>query len=344
MFDGLVGNVHVKERLRRMINAGRLAHSLLFAGPEGVGKKQFALEIARSLVCPCKSGDSGCGECAACRRAVAFSFPNPTPDKKDEFKNVFFSEHSDVGMVVSYNRYILVDAIRDLEAEANFMPYEAAARVFIIDDADRMNIQAANALLKTLEEPPATSYIILVTSRPDRLPSTILSRCQVVRFAGVPAGELENYLVDAKGSSPDDAAIAARVCKGSIGRAIDMDVDAFKASRELMLEVVESAIKHRDLGVMLQIAEQINDTRNKGRFESSLEMLETLVRDILVIRVGGERVVNSDISKRLAKFAEAAPAAALSGWLAKIEQINADLKVNINRRIAADALFVQMAA
>src|SRR6185436_10040923 len=103
-----------------------------------------------------------------CHRADKFNIPKAN-DNRDEFKRVFFSEHSDIGLVTAYKNNILIDAIRSLETEAHFRPYEARARFFIIDNADKMNLESSNALLKTLEEPPLTSHIFLITSRPNTL-------------------------------------------------------------------------------------------------------------------------------------------------------------------------------
>ena len=99
------------------------------------------------------------------------------------------------GLLIPFNKNILVDAVRDLEREAYFRPFEAPARVFIIEDADKMNDAASNALLKTLEEPASTSYIFLISSRPDSMLQTIQSRCQVIRFACLEAREIEEYLL-----------------------------------------------------------------------------------------------------------------------------------------------------
>src|SRR5687768_2781213 len=170
MFDNIIGNDHLKQSLSRLAAAGRLPASMIFAGPEGVGKRLFAIEAARSLVCRVSQGIP-CGECPACIRTGQIVLPEL--DDKDDFKKVIFSHHPDVGMVAAAKRFILVDAIRDLENEAHFRPYEGAARTFIVDDADRMNDAASNALLKTLEEPAETSRIILITSRPDSLLPTI---------------------------------------------------------------------------------------------------------------------------------------------------------------------------
>src|SRR6266404_4009006 len=151
MFSGIVGNAHIKQILKRFLKSGRVPNSLLFAGAEGVGKRGFALELAKTFVCQNRENAEACDHCPACKRAEIFHIPKP--DKKEDFEQVFFSEHADVAMVAAYNRNILVKAIRDLERQANFRPFEGKARVFIIDDADKMNDAASNALLKTLEEP-----------------------------------------------------------------------------------------------------------------------------------------------------------------------------------------------
>src|SRR2546421_9743273 len=175
--------------LRRLIAADRVPRSFLFAGDDGVGKRQFALELAKAFVCKEPVGGEACDACAACRRAGVFAFPKA--DDKDAHKKVILSEYPDIGTVIPYNRNILVDAIRDLEREANFLPFEGSARLFVIDEADKMNDAATNALLKTLEEPPPTTYLFLITSRPDSLLPTIRSRCQTLRFAPVETAEIE---------------------------------------------------------------------------------------------------------------------------------------------------------
>src|SRR5215218_5209305 len=199
MFDSLIGNERAKETLRKMLRLGRVPGALLFVGEEGLGKRSFALELARALNCKDRRGVEGCGACPACERIVKFQYP--AADDKDEFKKVIWSEHRDVGMVRPYNRNILVDAVRDLERESNFRPAEGAARVFIIEQAECHNPpaankdSAANALLKTLEEASPTTHIILITSRPSGLLPTIRSRCQTVRFAPLAPEELESFLV-----------------------------------------------------------------------------------------------------------------------------------------------------
>ncbi len=344
MFDRLIGNPNAKITLRRLISGGRVPHSFLFAGDKGVGKRQFALELGKSLLCREPVSGEACGVCAACRRCESFAFPKS--DDKDAHKKVILSGHSDLGTVIPYNRNILVDAIRDLEREANFLPSEGNARVFIVDDADKMNDAATNALLKTLEEPAATTYIFLVTSRPDKLLPTIRSRCQMLRFAPVETSEIEKFLIADRAFSHDEARLAARLSRGSVGRAVSMDITALRTMRQRMLDVLTSSILASDRAALLKTSEEMNDAKNKDGFEESIDILESLIHDVWKLSVGeaGSEITNADLENELTSLAGPADRDALSSWLAAIETLRANLIVNINKRVSTDALFVSMTA
>ena len=347
MFKGLIGNDGVKQRLKHLLANRRLPNSLLFAGDDGVGKQQFALEIARAFVCRGEDDERPCGVCSACTRVGGFVIPaEPTDKNKDEFKKVFFGQHLDVGKVVKFRRTILVDAIRDLERNANFQPYESAARFFIVDEADRMNAEASNALLKTLEEPAPTSYIFLITSRPDALLPTIRSRCQTLRFAPVAIDEIEQFLINDQAFSHDEAKLAARLSRGSVGRAMAIKVDEFREQRTLMLDAVRNSIVTGDAASLLRISEEMNDAKRKDRFEENLDILESVIHDIWTLRHGGDpsKIVNTDIALGISEMAERSYDRDLPGWLTDIEEMRRTLAVNINRRVATDALFTAMAA
>jgi DNA polymerase-3 subunit delta' len=344
MFERLAGNTFVKTALRRLMESGRVPNSLLFTGIDGIGKKQFAIELARAFVCKDTNGAEPCEICSACKRAGVFAMPKA--DDKDAHKRVIISEHLDIGIVIPSGRNILVDAIRHLEAEANFRPFEGRARVFIVDDADRMNEAAANALLKTLEEPATTTHLILITSRPDALLPTILSRCQQLRFSPVSEHDIERYLAEHKGYHEHDARLAARFALGSIGRAIEIDLADLKGRRERMLDVLESAAFRGDLVSLLRASEAIADGKEKERFEESLGLLQSLINDAWQIAVGGPAVrsKNPDLADKLTYIAEEAGKDKLAVWNSDIENLRSSLDVNINRRIATDALFTKMAA
>jgi DNA polymerase-3 subunit delta' len=343
MFGKLLGNNQIKIILRRMLANERVPHSLLFVGEDAVGKRQFALELAKAMVCQNPSDFEACDACPSCRRADKIT--HPKPDDRDAHKEVIFSEHPDIGSVIPYNKNILVDAIRSLEKEANFRPYEAKARFFIIDDADKMNDAASNALLKTLEEPAPTTYLFLITSRPDALLQTILSRCQTLRFAPIPADDIENYLLETGKYAGDDAELLARLSNGSIGRALEMDLVKYREQREAMIKVLQSLLIQENRAVLLKTAEEINDAKNKEHYEQFLDILQTLVHDLWSLTLGGDEfsIINRDYKSQLKILAEKADAKRLAKWLAEIETMRELFAVNLNKKIAADALFMQMA-
>lgn len=344
MFTELTGNATAKAQLKRLIVGRRVPNALLFAGPEGVGKKLFAVELARAFVCGDPVDSEGCGKCSACLRAGEIVIPNA--EKGEEYDRVFFGQHADVGMVVPFKRNLRVGSIRSLEREANFRPYEAAVRFFIINDADKMNDSAANALLKTLEEPPATTHIVLIASRPDSLLQTIRSRSQMIRFSPVLANEIEALLTQKHSFSTDDARLAARVSGGSIGRAVAVDLEQFRSARERLLIIVANAARGRGRAEMLQIAEGLNDAKSKDDFEENLAILETLIHDVWRVASGGnpDELTNSDIRDQIAGIARVLPQSRPAAWLAEIETMRQNFAININRKIATDALFVKMAA
>jgi DNA polymerase-3 subunit delta' len=239
----------------------------------------------------------------------------------------------------------LVDAIRELETEANFRPFEAPARFLIIDDADKMNDSASNALLKTLEEPPPSSYIFLVSSRPDALLSTIRSRCQMLRFAPIEPKEIEKYLVKTKQLSSTDAALAAKHSGGKLGDALNMDLEKFRVQRGAMFKVLESILIKENRAELLRVAEEMNDAKNKDEYEARLTHLQNLIHDVWALRNKADEkiLINVDVHNDLRKLAQNAESKRLSAWLAEIETLRENLAVNLNRKIATDALFMQMA-
>jgi DNA polymerase-3 subunit delta' len=347
MFDELIGNERAKEILRRMLRQRRVPGALLFAGESGLGKKLFALELARALNCRQPRGEEACGVCTSCARIGRFQLP--AADDKDEYRKIIWGEHKDVGLVRPYNRTIYIDAIRDLERESNFRPFEGRARVFLIEEADALNERnepSANALLKTLEEAPPTTHLILVISKPASLLPTIRSRCQTVRFAQLSVEEVEKYLVETRARAGEEARLAARLSGGRPGVAREVNLDAYRGRRDAMLVVVEALAQGNDRARLLRSAEELGDAKNKDEYEPRLDVLELLIRDLWMLALTGEGagVVNEDLRERLSRLASGLRPARAARWLARVEELRAQLTVNVNRRVATDALFLSMAA
>ena len=345
MFSTLIGNDEAKETLRRLLASGRMPGSLLFSGEEGVGKKLFALELAKTLNCRTRAGVEACDECASCKRITKSTFP-AFADAVDNRERMIWSEHGDVAMIRPYLQIIRVKPIRELEREANFRPFEGAARVFIIEDADYLNESSSNALLKVLEEPPRTSYLILTTTNPSALLATIRSRCQVIRFAPVPAAQIEKFLIEQKDVSATDAQLLARAAKGSLGRACATDLEDYREKRDAMFEVLKALTLTGNRAQLLRSAEGLGAARDRADYEESLAILETLIRDAWGLALGRspETIANIDVLTELKRIAAELRSEKAAAWLSQIEELRGTLEVNINKKIASDGLLLKMAA
>ncbi len=344
MFDRLTGNHRAKETLRRMLAARRVPGALCFAGEAGVGKKLFALELAKALLCRAPGGLEACDKCASCVRVARIAYP--ASDDNEANKKIIWSEHTDVGLVRPAGRFINVALMRDIERETNFRPYEGAVRIFIIEEADQLNEASSNALLKTLEEPPATSHLILLTSRPAALLPTIRSRCQMIRFAPLNHEEIEAHLLSSDKKIPAaDARLLARAARGSIGRALAINAKDYRARRDAMMDLVSALAPTPDRARLLRTSEEWTDAKHKDEYESRLEALEVLLRDVWTLALGAsaEQLVNDDLRAQLAKLSAGVTSRRAARWLSQIEQLRAQLTVNVNRKVATDALFLALA-
>jgi DNA polymerase-3 subunit delta' len=344
MFDQLIGNERVKKLLRCMLESARLPGAMLFSGEDGVGKKLFALEIARALNCRNPQGVEACGDCPACKRTLKINYP--TGEDADDFKGIIWTDHPDVGLVVAPKRVLQVAQMRAIEDAANYRPFEGNARIFIVDDADKLNESSSNALLKILEEPPPTSHLILLTSRPAWLLPTIRSRCQIIRFSPIAAAEIETYLTQNKIANAAEARVRARVARGSLSRALEVDLADFIEQRNAMLEVVEALALSDDRLQLLRSAEQLNEAQYKDEYETRLDVLETLIRDLWLLSLDADAktIVNDAVLPQLKRMATGLDSKRPAIWIGQIEEMREQLIVNINRKPATDALFLTMAA
>ncbi len=345
MFSKLIGNDEVKATLLRLLSSGRLPGSLLFTGEEGIGKKLFALELAKALNCRNRQGVEACDECSSCKRIDRSTFP-PFNDDDDDKERIIWSEHADVAMARPYKQIIRIPVMRELEREANYRPFEGAARIFIVEDADYLNEPAANALLKTLEEPEPTTRLILTTTNPTALLATIRSRCQIIQFAPIPASQIEEFLIEHKGVSTKDAQLLARISRGSLGRACEADVETYRERRAAMLRVLHALTITGDRAELLRSAEELAAAKDRDEYEQRLSVLEALIRDAWALSLGRpkESIVNVDVLGDLQVIADHLRSAQAASWLRQIEELRGALEVNLNRKIASDALLLAMAA
>ena len=326
-----------------MLATGRVPGALIFAGVEGVGKKLFAIELAKALNCLQPREAQACDCCAACTRIERFKASSS--DEAESTKSIVWSDYPDVGLLRAANRTFTVDQIRELESEIHFRPYEGKRRVLLIDEADKLNEASSNALLKTLEEMPATSHVLIVTSRHAALLPTIRSRCQTIRFAPLKTDEIEKHLVENKKRSPHEAHAVAALAGGSLAEAQNLNLDEYRARRSATLELLDVLARNESRVALLRAAEEWSDPKRKEQYEIMLATLEALARDVWLLSLdpSSAMIVNSDLREQLSRIAAHVKSKQAAAWLERIEKTRRELAVNINRRIATDAMFLQMA-
>ncbi|MCK7467276.1 MAG: AAA family ATPase [Desulfosudis oleivorans] len=203
--------------------------------------------------------------------------------------------HPDVFFVEADGQFIRIDAIREIQEQMKCKPLEARRRVFIIDDADKMNDQAANALLKMLEEPSPSNILILVAARPYSMPSTIISRCQHMRFNPLRFDTVAKFLVDRIGMDNQQALLLAGLSGGSIGRAMELNEDDIVAYRTELLKLL-SMTRRNDPFSLINFASFLG--QGKKEIKQGLNILSTIFRDALVLKETqkNEMLINQDNS------------------------------------------------
>jgi len=326
-FATLIGNEHQKSVLQRLLRRGQIASTFIFAGPEGVGKRQFALTMAKAANCltnPDGFSDDCCDACQACRRI-------------DE------GSYGDVMTIAPDGQFIKIAQTRELAEEAFYRPREGRHRFFIIDSAERLREEAANSLLKTLEEPPSTSTIILITSRPDALLTTIRSRSQRLSFSPLAIAEMESYLKANFPRPAPDTALLARISGGRIGQATAFDLSEYRRQRRALIEMLEILAGGRDLDRLLKAAEFLGK-KERDQFEAELFLLESLLRDAFLLSTGmpDEAVTNIDVADSLRALATKAGADRLIRWAEKFDRLRDGLRINLNRQLALESAFLEL--
>src|SRR5437016_5385317 len=314
LFDAFIGNRKIIERLRRKLREGRFPHGVIFSGPEGVGKHTCALMVAKALNCLKAEPGAFCDECSSCRKINS-------------------GVHSDV-MKISVEdeaTQIKIAQIRRLLELLQFQPLEGRNKIFIIDPADLLNAEAANALLKGLEEPPENSFFILVTVNVHELLLTVRSRCQVYNFTPLTLEEIRRHGVTDE--------LVVRWSQGSIGRARNLDVTRLKSERELLVDFLETVVAASEEQFQDLLGVSADLGRSKQDFEGRMTILSVLMADILYLKEGLlEKVVNIDLHDRLLKFAAAVPVDRLIRMAEFLRFTEASLKHYVNRQMLADVL------
>jgi DNA polymerase-3 subunit delta' len=338
-FRDVVGHVRLIDLLSRSVAGGTLPPSLLFAGPAGIGKRLTALAVAQALNCTNAAKGLGlraegsidaCGVCAACSRIVRGVHPD-----------VLFVSPGDSGA-------IKIDQVRDIVDRSQYRPFEGRRRVVIIDEADALVSQAQNALLKTLEEPTPSSVFILVTSRPDMLLPTVLSRCPQLRFRPLSLEELVKALI-ARGRTETDARAVAATAAGSLGQALQATAVELVESRALAQKMLETAAAQPDPARRVASAQQLvtkppSGITERDQLAAHLRAMAVLLRDVEVLATGAdERVIaNADVRPALERLATTYQGERGTRAFAAVDRALFALERNAGVKLVADWLVLQL--
>jgi DNA polymerase-3 subunit delta' len=274
-FAAVLGQEHAGELMEMALAQDRISHAYIFSGPDGAGKTIFALEFAKALLCR-KPGAPHDSECAECR-------------------SVETNNHPDFDLVEAQEgkRSITIEQVRRLISVLNRHPMQSQRRVVILREADRLGIEAANALLKTLEEPASFAILILTTALPRNLPDTIRSRCQDLRFAPLSAEHVHTILSARPDIDPAEVALAARIAQGSAGRAIRALESGCISFHLALLERVLALPEEDPFALSAEILAWLKSASAKlepqrERLREMLRLLVCAYRDTLLIHKGGD--------------------------------------------------------
>lgn len=277
----LRGQERAVSLLRRYLESGNVPPGLLFSGEEGVGKEKAALAFLSALLCRERGPDGACGKCADCRLLASGSHPN-------------------LSRVAPENHFIQIAGIRDLKEELSLKAFSDRPRAAIVCPADRMTLAAANALLKTLEEPPPSTHLVLVAHRLSQIPPTIVSRCQKIPFTALPDGTTEEILGGipalARRHAPAEIRVASACAGGSPGRAIPLLAEMEGDRKEWA-----DHFSRLDPAAVFATGE---GWKKSGEGRSRIAVPLSLARDLALLSSGGGTdIINEDLGETLRKVA-----------------------------------------
>lgn len=322
-FAQIYGHESSINLMKRAVANNRVAHAYLFYGMTGVGKKTAALAFAKTLNCLNPVNFDACEGCASCRR---FEHNN----------------HPDIIEVRPLGATIKIRQIRDIQDQMQFRPAEGKARVIMIFDADRMTIESANALLKTLEEPAPGNVLVLTTARFYRLPMTILSRCQHVRFNPLTRETVSSFLQKEEGIDKETADRLAAASGGSIGKALEMRREDYIINRDEILDVLLSARESKGIDMLFFIGDMAAQPKS---IPEKLGLMKTCFRDALVYRETAqpERLIHYDRADAVKTLGERLSGSDILKNIQAVDDALAALEANANKQLTLETMMFRLA-
>jgi DNA polymerase III subunit delta' len=365
-FNDFLGNASTVEHLRTAIAAGRLPHSLILAGPSGAGKYTLALMLAMAVECERQPRDlwsngqslaSFCGVCHNCTRIASVANLNEEVDKavaaREELREtdkkdtrVLIQPHPDVLIVPPDPPQLLIKLgqIRSVIQSSHYLPSEGPKKIFILTASSFMK-EAANSLLKVLEEPPATVHLILLAENPGELLPTIRSRCATVRLGALPVEEIEMLLADRRPDvPPQQRTLIARLAQGAAGKALGFDLAAYTAARADALVFLRNAAAEPDHSALFKMTESYRaGSDGQQKTSALLRSLSLLLEDLLLLGAGTPELVrNTDLRAELERLGAVLSFAWIENASRGLDQVQSGLRRNLLRSLSLDAFAGQL--
>ncbi|MBM7623941.1 DNA polymerase III subunit delta' [Sporohalobacter salinus] len=322
-FANIVGQDIPVDILQNGLERKRINHAYLFTGKKGVGKKFTAIQFAKALNCKEMDLDA-CGECISCRK---FDSGN----------------HPDIVDIEPEGKHIKIDQIRKLQQSISYRPYESEWKIYIIKEADCMNLQAANSLLRTLEDPPGYVIIILLASKEESLLPTITSRCQIVKFRPLTVDEIIDRLISRFKLDKNKAKKIAVLADGSLGKAIDfIENEETLTTREIILDEIKK-LNNLDLVELFELVQKILDY--KEEIDNILESIITFYRDLLLYKGSQkeELLINFDYQEELSCLDQEYTFDEIQAIIEEIEKTNNLIQnTNVNLQLALEVMLLNI--
>ncbi len=318
-FHDIYGHERQTAILKKTMAQKRVGHAYLFSGINAIGKRTLAGEFAKAL--NCEKADTlqdSCGQCPSCMK-------------------IQHASHADLIFVKAEGQFIRIDAVREIQERMKFRPLEGRWRTVIIDEADKMNDHAANALLKTLEEPSASNILMLISSRPYSMLATIISRCRHMRFNPLPVTAVARYLIEQKGMDQQKSAMLAGLSGGSIGRALELDAEDISALRVEIMQLLLNAKKEDPIS-LLNLASNLG--QDKKKIKQGLDIISSCFRDALIFKETrrNEMLINADKSSFINVLAGNLSGSQILQNISLISKAWETIEQNVNKTLTLETM------
>ena len=320
-FSDVLGNDMIKEYFERTLANGQISHAYILTGEAGMGRKTLAKSFAMTLLCEENEKDP-CGKCHSCRQFLS-------------------DNHPDVIYVHHEKESIGVDDIREqINNTVQIKPYSSAYKIYIVDEAEKMTVQAQNALLKTLEEPPSYVVIFLLTTRADAFLPTILSRCITLKLKPLYDGIIRDYLMDKLSVDKSEADICTAFARGNLGKAISLaSSEEFAAMRRVVLALLKN-VRSMDIAEMLEMLKQWKE--NKLDIEECLDFMQLWYRDVLMFKATQDTAgfIFKDEYRYIREAADKSSFHGIEEILEAIEKAKKRLDANVNFELTMELMLL----